>query len=122
MPDDDGETAPSANGSVPSDHEDAGQDAGPARHKDGFGESFRLATSVLTIFPVRKPARFDREIAGTAMALTPLIGLGVGLVAAAVAEVATQLDASPLLAAALAIAALAVISRAIHLDGLADTA
>jgi adenosylcobinamide-GDP ribazoletransferase len=84
-------------------------------------DGVRLALTTFTVAPVRGPATVDRRAAGTAMALAPVVGLGLGAVAAAVAE-AVRSAGAPLLAAVLAVAALAVLTRGLHLDGLADTA
>lgn len=87
------------------------------------GSAVRLAVGTLTRWPVRPPQRLDARTAGRAMLLAPIVGLGIGLVAAAVSAgvLAVQPGAS-LLAAALAVATLAVVTRGLHLDGLADTA
>lgn len=84
-------------------------------------DGLRLALTTLTIAPVRAPQRIDRRTAGAAMALAPLVGLGLGLVAAAVL-LAARMAGAPLLGCALAVATLAVLTRGLHLDGLADTA
>ncbi|WP_405151931.1 adenosylcobinamide-GDP ribazoletransferase [Sphaerisporangium sp. NBC_01403] len=80
----------------------------------------RLAVGTLSIWPAGVP-RVDRTTAGWAMTLAPLVGLLLGLAAAAVMAVAAFL-VSPLLAAALALGSLAVLTRGLHLDGLADLA
>ncbi|MGD9962120.1 adenosylcobinamide-GDP ribazoletransferase [Nocardioides sp.] len=77
-----------------------------------------LALGTLTILPVPAPTGLDRTVAGRAMTLAPVVG--VLLAVAPVALVAA--DGPPVLLAVLAVAALAVSSRALHLDGLADTA
>ena len=82
--------------------------------------AFRLALGTLTILPV-SPPHVDRASAGRAMVLAPLVGLLLGL-AASSTLLAGDAWASPLVAAALAVAMLAVLSRGLHLDGLADTA
>jgi adenosylcobinamide-GDP ribazoletransferase len=81
----------------------------------------RLAVSLLTIVPVRC-ARVDREAARWAMTLAPVAGLLVGAVAAAVLVVSGWLGFGSLLAAALAVGAMALLTRGLHLDGLADLA
>lgn len=80
----------------------------------------RLAIGLLTALPVTIP-RVDRRLAGQAMVLAPLVGLGLGVAAAAVAEVCVELGLGPLIVAVLAFGALAYATRALHLDGLADT-
>ena len=87
--------------------------------------ALRLSVGLLTVIPVGAIDAVDRRLARTAMLLAPLVGLLLGVVAAAVligvhALVPTTLGA--LLAAVLAIATLAYLTRALHLDGLADTA
>lgn len=77
----------------------------------------RLAVGTLTVFPVRVE-RVDREVAGRAMLLAPAVGLALGLVAG----LPLLLPGPPLLGAALAVGALAVLTRGLHLDGLADLA
>lgn len=85
-------------------------------------DGLRLALTTLTVLPVRGPERVDRTAAGRAMVLAPLVGLALGLVATAVLVGAGELfPQAPLLAGALAVAALAVATRGLHLDGLADT-
>ena len=87
--------------------------------------ALRLSVGLLTVIPVGAIGEVDRRLARTAMLLAPLVGLILGVIAAAVligvrALVPTTLGA--LLAAVLAIATLAYLTRALHLDGLADTA
>jgi adenosylcobinamide-GDP ribazoletransferase len=72
----------------------------------------------LTALPVPAPTSVDRRTAGTAMLLAPL----GGLVLAVPLVLLASLDAAPLLVAALVVAGLALLTRALHLDGLADTA
>lgn len=83
--------------------------------------ALRLAFGLLTAVPVGRLPQVDRRSAGAAMLLAPATALPVlALVAGASALVAA--GASPLLLAALVVCAGAVYSRAMHLDGLADTA
>ncbi|MFC3998767.1 adenosylcobinamide-GDP ribazoletransferase [Nocardiopsis sediminis] len=81
----------------------------------------RLALGTLTVFPVRVQ-RVNRTAAGWAMTLSPAAGLLLGAVAGAVLFLAGLTSMSPLLGAALAIGALALLTRGLHLDGLADLA
>ena len=85
----------------------------------------RLAVGTLTRLPVPAPRRIDRQVAGSAMLLAPFVGAVLALAVGLATQVAAdRLPASvpPLLLAALAVAALAWLTRALHLDGLADTA
>lgn len=81
----------------------------------------RLALSILTLLPVGQPRAEPTDVS-RAMALAPAVGLGVGAAAAGVLALVQLAPHTDVLAAALAIATLAVASRLLHLDGLADTA
>jgi adenosylcobinamide-GDP ribazoletransferase len=87
----------------------------------GTAGGVRLAISTLTIVRAGAP-RVDAKAAGTAMASAPLVGLGVGAAAAGVGQLAYWWTQAPLISATVAIATLAALTRALHLDGLADTA
>ncbi|MCK1455495.1 adenosylcobinamide-GDP ribazoletransferase [Bradyrhizobium sp. 35] len=82
----------------------------------------RMAASFVTILPVASstPAA-DGAVARATWAL-PVVGLLVGLAGALVYKVASLLGLSPNLAALLALAATALVTGALHEDGLADTA
>ena len=99
----------------------------------------RLSLALLTVIPVPPAGRRvrpagpraadtavtapDRATAGAAMAWAPAVGLLVGVIGAAVLLVADRpAGAGALTAAALAVASLALLSRGLHLDGLADLA
>ncbi|MEO9222442.1 MAG: adenosylcobinamide-GDP ribazoletransferase [Mycobacteriaceae bacterium] len=81
----------------------------------------RLAVSWLTVLPLQGPATVDRAVAARAITLAPLIGAALGAAAAAGLWVLLQLQAPPLLAGLLTVALLALATRGMHLDGLADT-
>ena len=49
-------------------------------------DGLRLALTTLTVARVRGPRVLDRRTAGRAMELAPLVGLGLGLLAAGVLE------------------------------------
>ena len=84
----------------------------------------RLSVTLLTVIPLRGPAAEPRRATvAAAMAWAPAVGLLLGSVAAAVLVTADRLfGAGPLTAAGLAVAALALMTRGLHLDGLADLA
>ncbi|MEV4564814.1 adenosylcobinamide-GDP ribazoletransferase [Nonomuraea sp. NPDC049419] len=81
-------------------------------------DGLRFAVGTLSVFPVRVQ-RVDRQVAGRAMALAPAVGLVLGLAGGLPLVLFGE---RPLLAAALALALLALLTRALHLDGLADLA
>jgi adenosylcobinamide-GDP ribazoletransferase len=86
-------------------------------------DSLRLAFGTLTRVPVPAPRSVDRRVAGRAMLLAPLVGLVLALAVGVPAQVLVTLTpVGGLLGATLAVAALAWLTRALHLDGLADTA
>lgn len=83
----------------------------------------RLAFALLTVLPVRRHADpGDRRQAGLAMLWAPVVGVALGALACLVAVVAGRAGLAPLLAAVMFVAALALLTRGLHLDGLADTA
>ncbi|MFB9389418.1 adenosylcobinamide-GDP ribazoletransferase [Streptomyces coeruleoprunus] len=76
---------------------------------------------MLTVLPTRV-TRWDRAAARSGMLCAPLVGLVVGLSAAAAGGLLLLLGAGPLLASVASVAVPAVLTRGLHLDGLADTA
>jgi adenosylcobinamide-GDP ribazoletransferase len=104
-------------------------------------DGFRLALGTLTILPTAPPTKVDRDVGARAMVLAPLVGgllavvaglllwlLGTGssvnqpaLPGSPIAGQTFGLDTNPFLSAALVVGLLAVLTRAMHLDGLADT-
>ncbi|MFD3457524.1 adenosylcobinamide-GDP ribazoletransferase [Streptomyces sp. NPDC058691] len=84
-------------------------------------DGLRFAFGTLTVLRVRV-TRWDRPAARAGMVCAPLVGLVVGLFAAAAGGVLLLLGCGPLLAAAGTIAVPAALTRGLHLDGLADTA
>jgi adenosylcobinamide-GDP ribazoletransferase len=81
----------------------------------------RLAVGLLTIVPVRPPETIGRREARAAMLLAPFAMLPVALAAGLVGWGATVIGMPPLLAGLVSVAMLAFGTRAMHLDGLADT-
>ncbi|KFG75894.1 adenosylcobinamide-GDP ribazoletransferase [Streptomyces mutabilis] len=84
-------------------------------------DGLRFAFGTLTVFPV-KVTRWDREAARGGMLCAPLAGLAVGVPAAAAGLLLLLLGTGGLLAAVATAAVPAVLTRGLHLDGLADTA
>jgi adenosylcobinamide-GDP ribazoletransferase len=84
----------------------------------------RLAVTLLTVLPVRGPvSEPGRATVAAAMVWAPAVGLMLGATGAAVLAVADHLlGTGPLTAAGLAVAGLALLTRGLHLDGLADLA
>lgn len=86
-------------------------------------DGLRLAVTTYTVLPLR-PGRVDRATARRAMAWSPLVGATLGLAVATLLYVCRLVFADspgPVLPAAVAIAVLALLTRGLHLDGLADT-
>ena len=79
-------------------------------------DGFRLALTTLTVLPVRA-GRIDRRVAARAMSLAPLVGALLGLV---LAGVHAALPAG-LVGATVTVAVGVLLTRGLHLDGLADT-
>lgn len=79
----------------------------------------RLALTTFTTLPVQA-GRIDRAVAGTAMALAPAVGALLGALLTGVLLL-TGGFAPPLVAAGVTVGAGALLTRGLHLDGLADT-
>jgi adenosylcobinamide-GDP ribazoletransferase len=111
---------------VTADKQDARSAEGSTGGPDGLartlGDALRLTFGTLTAVRVTAPRRIDRRVGALAMILAPLAGLVPGLTAGAVAWGVASAGGAPLLAAALALGAATLVTRGLHLDGLADTA
>ncbi len=99
---------------------DAAAPSGPSPSPT-LGDAMRFAFGTLTVLPVRL-RRWDRPAARGGMLCAPVAGLVIGLAAAALGTGLLLLDSGPLLAAVATAAVPAVLTRGLHLDGLADTA
>ena len=86
-----------------------------------LADSVRLSVGTLTVVPVGAVGRLDRQVARTAMVIAPLAVLPVAGAAAVVGWLGQQLGWSQPVVGLLTVAALALGTRAVHLDGLADT-
>jgi adenosylcobinamide-GDP ribazoletransferase len=80
----------------------------------------RLAVTTLTVLPVRG-GRVDRAAAAWAMGLAPAVGALLGGILAGLLWLLREAGASGLVAAAVTVTAGALLTRGMHLDGLADT-
>jgi adenosylcobinamide-GDP ribazoletransferase len=92
----------------------------PADRRGGL----RLAFTLLTIVPL--PARstaptVDRASAAVAMRAATLVGLVLGAVVGTLGRALVEVGAPSLVAGALTIGAGVLLTRGLHLDGLADT-
>ncbi|MEV6230724.1 adenosylcobinamide-GDP ribazoletransferase [Saccharopolyspora shandongensis] len=83
-------------------------------------DGLRLAVSWLSVLPV--PAqRVDDRTCRQAISFAPLVGALVGAFGAAALWALTALGAPPLLAGLLTVGVLVLVTRGMHVDGLADT-
>jgi adenosylcobinamide-GDP ribazoletransferase len=82
--------------------------------------SFLVAVQFLTRFPVPSPGAVSSATAGRSLLYYPVVGLALGAVLAAVNAVLA--DTPSLLRAAIILATWIVLTGALHLDGLADSA
>ncbi|MBJ8344906.1 adenosylcobinamide-GDP ribazoletransferase [Antrihabitans sp. YC2-6] len=81
----------------------------------------RLAFSWLTVLPVGGPSTVDRGTGARAIAWVPVVGAVLGAVAAGLAWLLGAAGLDPLLVGFGVVAALALSTRGMHVDGLADT-
>ncbi len=114
-------TAPASTGTVPPNGRtgavprDRGERAGHSAAWDPL-----LAVEFLTVVRLRPWRRVHPAALARAQTFYPLVGLGLGLVLAILDHtLGTVLPPAP--RAALIVTALAVLTRGLHLDGLADT-
>ncbi|MGW8376509.1 adenosylcobinamide-GDP ribazoletransferase [Streptomyces sp. ODS28] len=89
--------------------------------KGSASDGLRFALGTLTVLPVTVH-RWDRAAARKGMLSAPFAGLAVGAAAAVLGVLLQLLGAGPLLAAVAAVAVPAVLTRGLHLDGIADVA
>jgi adenosylcobinamide-GDP ribazoletransferase len=92
----------------------------PARHRTEL-RGLLAALTFLTRVPLGRRLVLDGEDVARAGPAFPLVGAGIGAVVGGIAAALAH-PLSPLLAVALALACGAVLTGALHLDALADTA
>lgn len=101
--------------------DDASAPAGDAMPASGLFTQLRLAVSFLTIIPVIDQRRASEDAVAASFAWFPIVGFALGAALTAedwlLAHVFAQVIRSVLI-----IASLTVVTGAVHLDGLADTA
>jgi adenosylcobinamide-GDP ribazoletransferase len=93
----------------------------PLRHSPGSFASFTAAVAFFTRLPVDTPARGAWQLADSAWAF-PLVGAGIGVVAAVAFLFAQLAGLGDWPAALLSVLSGVVLTGALHEDGLADTA
>jgi adenosylcobinamide-GDP ribazoletransferase len=85
-----------------------------------LGAGLRLALTTFTVAPVRA-GRVDRAAAAAAMSLAPVMGVALGAVLALAGLGLRAIGAPPLAAGTLLVGLGVLLSRGLHIDGLADT-
>jgi adenosylcobinamide-GDP ribazoletransferase len=85
-------------------------------------DSWRLAVGTFTALPTRAPVTVDRRTLGGAMLLAPVTTAPAALAWVVLALLSTTALLPYAVCAVLALVATALLSRALHLDGLADLA
>lgn len=85
-------------------------------------DPLRLALGTFTAFKVEAPTTVDRQVAQRAMLLAPVVAVPLAAIAGVIVLVGGWLGLYPLVTAVLAVASVALGSRGLHWDGLADTA
>lgn len=80
----------------------------------------RMIVAWMTVLPVSPAGPVDRAAASRAITCLPVAGAVVGGLCAALSYLLTTAGAPPLLAAALVVGATALLTRGMHIDGLAD--
>jgi len=85
-------------------------------------DALRLAIGTLTRLPVPAPRHIDRRTAGWAMSLSPVVALALAAICGLPLLISPDRAAIALLTSIVAFALVAWATRALHLDGLADTA
>ncbi|CAN5325379.1 adenosylcobinamide-GDP ribazoletransferase [soil metagenome] len=85
-------------------------------------DALRLAVGTLTVLRVPPAREFNRRVAGAAMVMAPVAVVPLGIAVGLTLWLGGELSLPSYVTAVLAVGLLALGSRALHLDGLADTA
>jgi adenosylcobinamide-GDP ribazoletransferase len=85
-------------------------------------DAWRLALGTLTAWPVRPPVVVDRRRAGVAMVLAPLAAAPLGAAVVVIALLGRWMGLPSLVVAFFSLGVVVLGNRALHLDGLSDTA
>lgn len=85
-------------------------------------DAWRLAVGTLTVVRLRPPAQVDRSVAALAALLAPVAVAPLGVAVAVVLVIGDRADLGALTTGLLAVGALLLGTRALHVDGLSDTA
>ena len=91
-------------------------------HGPAVIEGVTTALSWLSVLPFRGATAFDRITGARVMAASPIVGVVFGLFAVALLALLGLLGVAPLLSAVLVVIMWELLSRLMHLDGLADVA
>jgi len=83
-------------------------------------QAFRLALSFMTVLPVGIKGSVDEDMLGKAVKYFPLAGLIIGIILAGIDTLILP-KVDKLGSSAVVVVALIVMTRALHIDGLADT-
>jgi len=84
--------------------------------------SFLFALGFLTIFPIATRTSVNRNKLSSSTIYFPLVGLLLGLILAATNMLLSYVAVSAFLSSVMLVTLLAIVTGALHLDGLADTA
>jgi adenosylcobinamide-GDP ribazoletransferase len=84
-------------------------------------DAWRLAVGTLTVIPVRPPGEVDRPMAARAMVLAPVAAIPFAALVALLGWLGWLSGLPSALVGLVMVATLALATRALHLDGLADT-
>ena len=95
--------------------------APPVKAKSGFLTELRLAVSFLTIIPVIDQRRPSEDAVAASFAWFPIVGCLIGIALAAEDWLLSYVFAQ-VIRSVLIVISLTVVTGAVHLDGLADTA